>query len=43
MSVEVVKAGKGRNPGDPLKMETVWEEALRRPVLGSPGDGFKLN
>lgn len=28
LSAEVVKAGKGRNPGDPLKMDTLWEEAL---------------
>jgi len=43
LSAEVVKAGKGRNPGDPSKMETECEEALRKPVLGPPWNAFKLD
>lgn len=41
LSAEVVGAEKGRNPGDPLKVKTVWEEALRKSELGPPGNRFK--
>lgn len=43
LSAVIVKEGKGRNPGDPLRMETVWEEASRKTVISPSVNGFKLN